>query len=75
MKKNINGLAKLICSLEGKKVEVSIAQVKEIIGIISDIIDLERNEKGVSDTIILLMDNGHKRAYKAYKAMNKKESK
>ena len=39
MKKvNMNTIAKAVCDKEGKKKEVSIAQIKEILGIFADMI-------------------------------------
>lgn len=65
--KNLNEVAKIICQLEGKKVEVNIAQVKEILSILSDIIQIEREEYGISNTMIQIMENGLNRVKKANK--------
>lgn len=52
---NMNQLAKLVCSLEGKKKSVNIAQVKEILSIISYLIFYR------PQVLITLLKNGSKK--------------
>lgn len=68
--KTIKGLASAIAKSEGKKVQVNIAQINEIIGVISDIY-WENNESFdplLSDALIA---NGYKRAKKKAKPCRK----
>ncbi len=65
----LNKLAKEITLREGKKKQINIAQVKEIIGIISDLVYEMKTESLVKK----LWDNGEKRAKK--KSKLKKEKK
>jgi len=55
---NMNQLAKAITLLEGKRVSLPIAQVKEVLGIISDL----RYQSDWIDHLLLL--NGRRRAKK-----------
>lgn len=54
--KTIKALAKEICKREGKKKQVDIAQVSEILGVLSDIV-----YDDFYHTLGLLFWNGHRR--------------
>ena len=56
--KNMNELAKFICSLEGKKSQVSIGDVKELLGIIGDLMYANPEVHN------LIMKNGRRRVNK-----------
>lgn len=60
----IRKLAKLIAEREGKKRQVDIAQISEILDVLSDLSyeDLCKKVVGDSDIWILLLINGEKRA-------------
>lgn len=58
----INKLASKIAKIEGKKSEVSIGNIREILGIISDILYMDALEN--SDIYMCLYQNGKKRANK-----------
>jgi hypothetical protein len=60
-------LASLIAKREGKKSQVYIGNIREIIGIISDILYLEGD---YGSTVLELIENGRKREKKRLK--NKK---
>lgn len=58
--KNLNELAKEITLREGKKKSLTIAQVKEVLGILSDVF---YGQEGY-EAIVLLFKNGKKRVEK-----------
>jgi hypothetical protein len=55
-------LAALICKREGLKKEVPIAQVREVLSVLSDIIYEERAEFGISKSAQKIFNNGDFRA-------------
>lgn len=65
----IKTLAKLIAKHEGKKVQVNIAQINEILGVLSDLV----YEKNINDKYTFaqifaaIYNNGEKRAKKSKK--------
>lgn len=59
---NLNQLAREITLREGKKKSISIAQVKEVLGILSDIIYSESMSGLYTGVCFLLCSNGEKRA-------------
>lgn len=58
--KTIKGLAKELCAREGKKKQVNIAQMSELIGVISDMVYMSE----IDDFWSIFYDNGQKRAKK-----------
>lgn len=62
----LNKLASLICKREGKKVQVSIGNSREIVGILSDILYKEYARKKQA-TYFTLLHNGHRRHLKVMK--------
>lgn len=57
-------LALQLTEREGLKKEVSVAQVRELLGHLCDVIFEERVEDGISETMRCLLDVGEKRARK-----------
>lgn len=66
----IKKLAKLISKHEGKKVQVNIAQINEILGVLSDLIYKECTSDEYTYSVICyqLYNNGLKRANKNKKS-------
>ncbi len=60
----IKKLASLIAKREGRKSQVKIGDVREVLSILSDIICEEVEEDGLSYTIMLLAENGDRRSRK-----------
>jgi hypothetical protein len=58
--KTIRGLASALAKKEGKKSQARIGDIRELLGLLSDVI----HEADGSDILILLIDNGAKRAKK-----------
>lgn len=56
--KTIKGLASAIAKREGKKVQVNIAQINEILGVLSDLF----YSGNISGMLVMLFENGQKRA-------------
>lgn len=67
--KTIKGLASAIAKREGKKVQVNIAQINEILGVLSDIFYEDIYYKLSPEDI--LFENGKKRAKKKAKPCRK----
>lgn len=59
---NLNELAKRITLAEGKKLSISIAQVKEVLGILSDVVYACWNGAEDFNLFMALLKNGNKRA-------------
>ena len=67
--KNVNDIARLIAAREGKKKSVNIAQIKEILGIMCDIVFEQPT------AILRMVECGERRKSAKSKAKNKKKLK
>jgi hypothetical protein len=65
--KTIKGLALELCRREKKKKQVDIAQMSEVLGVISDMVYMSK----IDDFWSLFYDNGLKRAKKKAKSCKK----
>jgi hypothetical protein len=58
---NAKKLSKMIAEREGKKESLSIAQIDEVVGIISDLVHDEWTKKVSQDILEFFQDNGYRR--------------
>lgn len=68
---NANQLAKLVVTAEGKRLSISIAQVKEVLGIVADLLWACRREPDRS-VYVCLMKLGKRRAARAETSLVKR---
>jgi hypothetical protein len=68
---SIKKLVLEITKREGLKKEVSVAQVREIIGHLCDVIFEEREENGISQSMKAIIENGAKRVRKSRRKNSK----
>ncbi len=62
---NIKKLVSIIAQKEGKKSQVKVGDIREIVGILSDMLFKELNEDNFSvDTLLALIKNGKRRSKK-----------
>lgn len=61
---NIKQLASYIAKAEGKTHQSSVGDIREVLALLSDVINRENVEKGYSSSMLALLKNGQERSKK-----------